>query len=65
MQNNFVRDPWHPFLGMLWEVPTVFSVVVVCTEIFLVEQAVQRMGFGTMTASTLNASFQEELHLAA
>lgn len=39
--------------------------VVMCTEIFLAEQAVQRMGFGTMTASTLKASFQDELLLAA
>ena len=64
MLNNFVRDPWHPFLGMSWEAPTVLSVVV-CTEIFLAEQAVQRMGFGTMTASTRNASSQDELLLAA
>lgn len=49
---------------MSWEAPTVLSVVM-CTEIFLAEQAVQRMGFGTMTASTLKASFQDELLLAA
>jgi len=38
---------------------------VVCTEIFLAEQAVQRMGFGIMSEPSLNASFQDEVLLAA
>lgn len=63
-QNNFVRDLWHPFSEMLLEALTELSIVV-CTEIFLAEQAVQRMGFGIMTSSILNASFQDELLSAA
>lgn len=63
MQKNFVSDLWHPSLGTLWKAPTVLSVV--CTAIFLAEQAVQKTGIGTMTASTLNASFPYELPLAA
>lgn len=50
-------DLWHPFWEMSWEAPVVVSVVA-CTKILLAEQASQRMGFGTMTMSTLNASFK-------
>lgn len=31
---------------------------VACTKILLAEEASQRMGFGAMTTSTLNASFK-------
>lgn len=50
-------------LGMSQEVPVGLSVVY--TEIFLADRAVQRTEFGTMPASTFNASFQDELLLAA